>query len=248
MTARRYVLGAKRAVFRRLASDPAAVDRTALVDAFHRLYYDSQETTWTRTFWGGHPVLKCPLDLWVYQEILVDTRPDLILETGTFDGGSAYYLASVCDFLGRGEVVTIDVDQRTGLPQHERITYVVGSSIADETVTYVHERTRAAERVMVILDSDHSRDHVLRELELYAPLVTPGCYVVVEDTNVNGHPVVPRFGPGPMEAVQEYLATTDAFEVDRSREKLLLTFNPSGYLRRRPERRPAATTVQVQSL
>ena len=101
---------------------------------------------------------------------------------------------------------------------------------------------------MVILDSDHSRDHVLRELELYAPLVTPGCYVVVEDTNVNGHPVVPRFGPGPMEAVQEYLATTDAFEVDRSREKLLLTFNPSGYLRRRPERHPAATTVGAQSL
>ncbi len=86
---------------------------------------------------------------------------------------------------------------------------------------------------MVILDSDHSRDHVLRELELYSPLVTPGCYLVVEDTNVNGHPVSPEFGPGPMEAVEAFLETTNDFEVDRSREKLLLTFNPSGYLRRR---------------
>ena len=86
---------------------------------------------------------------------------------------------------------------------------------------------------MVVLDSDHSRDHVLQELELYAPLVTPGCYLVVEDTNVNGHPVSPGFGPGPMEAVTEFLGTTDDFEVDRGREKLMLTFNPSGYLRRR---------------
>ena len=86
---------------------------------------------------------------------------------------------------------------------------------------------------MVVLDSNHSRDHVLRELEVYGPLVTPGCYLVVEDTNVNGHPVLPDHGPGPMEAVEEFLATTDDFEVDRGRENRLLSFNPSGYLRRR---------------
>ena len=85
---------------------------------------------------------------------------------------------------------------------------------------------------MVILDSDHSRDHVLRELELYAPFVTRGCYLVVEDTNVNGHPVVPGFGPGPMEAVTAFLRTAADFTVDHAREKFMLTFNPSGYLRR----------------
>ncbi len=85
----------------------------------------------------------------------------------------------------------------------------------------------------MILDSDHRREHVLRELELYSRFVTPGCYLVVEDTNINGHPVAPTFGPGPMEAVRDFLASTDDFEVDHSREKLLLTFNPSGYLRRR---------------
>ena len=233
MGAGRYVDGAKRALFRRLAGDPASADPDALIQAFHRLYYDSHEKTWTQTFWRGHKVLKCPLDLWIYQELLVETRPDLILETGTFGGGSAYFLASVCDLLGHGEVVTVDIDHQQGLPQHERITYVLGSSVADEVLADVGQRARDAERVMVILDSDHSRDHVLHELGLYGPLVTPGCYLVVEDTNINGHPVVPRFGPGPMEAVTAFLETTDDFEVDRSREKLLLTFNPSGDLRRR---------------
>jgi cephalosporin hydroxylase len=208
-------------------------ERARVVDAFHRLYYDSHDTTWTQTYWRGQTVLKCPLDLWIYQEILVETQPDLIVETGTFGGGSAYFLASVCDLLGRGEVLTIDIDQQKGMPEHERVTYLLGSSVGDDVLAVVRDRAASAERVMVILDSDHSRDHVLRELELYAPLVTPGCYLVVEDTNVNGHPVVPGFGPGPMEALEAFLETTDDFEVDRSREKLLLTFNPSGYLRRR---------------
>ena len=207
--------------------------RPEVVDAFHRLYYDSHDSTWARTFWRGIPVLKCPLDLWVYQEILVETQPDLIVETGTFGGGSAYYLASICDLLGTGTIVTIDVDPQRELPEHARITYVTGSSVDDEIVADVRRRARRAERVMVILDSDHSRDHVLRELELYGPLVTPGCYLVVEDTNVNGHPVVPHFGPGPMEELTAFLQTTEDFEIDSSREKLLLTFNPSGYLRRR---------------
>ncbi len=233
MRARRYVSGAKRAAFRRLAQDPTAVDRQWLIDAFHRLYYDSHDSTWTQTFWRGVAVLKCPLDLWVYQEILAETQPDLIVETGTFGGGSAYYLASICDLLGAGEIVTIDVDPQTGLPSHDRITYVTGSSTDDEVLAGVRQRVERAERAMVILDSDHSRDHVLRELELYSPFVTPGCYLVVEDTNINGHPVVPAFGPGPMEALTDFLGTTDDFEVDRSREKLLLSFNPFGYLRRR---------------
>jgi len=86
--------------------------------------------------------------------------------------------------------------------------------------------------VLVLLDSDHSRDHVLKELQSYAPLVTPGSYVVVEDTNLDGHPVFPEFGPGPMEAVAEFLGSDSHFEVDRTREKFLMTFNPGGFLKR----------------
>jgi cephalosporin hydroxylase len=204
-----------------------------VIDAFHRLYYEAADTTWKQTSWLGQPVQKCPLDLWVFQEILAETRPDLIVECGTYLGGSARFLASVCDELGAGRIVTIDVVERPGRPRHRRISYLTGSSIDEAIVDRVRRRARRARRVMAILDSDHSREHVLRELELYTPLVTPGCYLVVEDTNVNGHPVSPGFGPGPMEAVEAFLAKTDDFEVDRTRERLLLTFNPSGYLRRR---------------
>ena len=205
-----------------------------VVDAFHRLYYDRHETTWTSISWLGTTVLKCPLDLWNYQEILVETKPDLIVETGTHLGGSALYMAGVCDLIGSGRIVTVDLVDLPGRPVHGRITYLEGSSTSAEVVEQVTTHARAAERVMVILDSDHSRDHVLRELELYAPLVSKGCYLVVEDTNVNGHPVLPGFGPGPMEALKEFLRGTNDFEADGSREKLMLTFNPSGYLRRRP--------------
>jgi cephalosporin hydroxylase len=207
--------------------------RDPAVEAFHRLFYDTHDTTWKQTFWLGVTVRKCAFDLWTYQEILVDTRPDLIVETGTYLGGSAFYLAGICDLLGHGKVVTVDISAPPGRPRHRRITYHQGSSTDPGIVDRVARRARSAKRVMVVLDSNHSREHVLRELEVYGPLVTPGCYLVVEDTNVNGNPVLPDHGPGPMEAVEEFLATTDDFEVDRSRENRLLTFNPSGYLRRR---------------
>jgi cephalosporin hydroxylase len=87
--------------------------------------------------------------------------------------------------------------------------------------------------VLVILDSDHSRDHVLDELRIYSRWVTPGSYLIVEDTNVNDHPALPEHGPGPMEALEEFLAETDEFEIDAPREKFFLTFNPRGFLRKR---------------
>lgn len=204
-----------------------------VTEAFHRLYYDAADTTWKQTFWLGQRVAKCPLDLWVYQEMLVETRPDLIVETGTFAGGSALFLASVCDLIGHGRIVTVDIEEHSDRPEHHRITYLTGSSVETRVIDEVRNTSVRADRVMVILDSDHTREHVLRELELYSDLVSPGCYLIVEDTNINGHPVSPGFGPGPMEAVTCFLASTDDFEIDRSREKLLLTFNPAGYLRRR---------------
>jgi cephalosporin hydroxylase len=97
----------------------------------------------------------------------------------------------------------------------------------------VWRRADGAAAVMAVLDSDHSYEHVLKELEAYGPLVTPGCYMIVEDTNVNGHPVVPDHGSGPAEAVETFLNESAFFDVDRDRERLLMTFNPGGYLRRR---------------
>lgn len=202
-----------------------------VTDAFHRLYYDSAVRK--DTYWLGTRAQKCPLDLWIYQEILHETRPDLILETGTAHGGSALYLASVCDLLSRGEIVTVDISPIEGRPEHPRITYLTGSSTAGEVVEEIERHVAGHERVLVILDSDHSRDHVLDELRTYSRWVSTGSYLIVEDTNVNGHPALPEHGPGPTEAVEEFLAETDEFELDAAREKFFLTFNPRGFLRKR---------------
>jgi len=203
-------------------------------EEFHLLYYQAGEAggTWKDTRFLGVPTWKCPLDLWVYQELLQELAPDLIVETGTAHGGSALYLATLCEAMGHGEVVSVDIGEWPDRPKHDRITYLTASSTDPAAVEQVAERARGAGTVLVVLDSDHSRAHVLEELRRYAPLVTPGSYLVVEDTNVNGHPVYRGFGPGPMEAVEVFLQETDAFEVDRGREKLLLTFNPRGWLRK----------------
>jgi cephalosporin hydroxylase len=203
----------------------------ALVERFHQLWY-SQPDTWLTTYWLGVKTLKCPLDLWIYQEILFTTRPDVIIETGTYSGGSALYLACICDAIGNGRVITVDNRASDDRPAHPRITYVRGSSAAPRVVAEVKQAIEPREGAMVILDSDHRKDHVLGELRAYAELVKEGSYIVVEDTNVNGHPVCPNFGPGPMEAVEEFLAEDDRFVVDAERERFLLTMNSRGYLKR----------------
>lgn len=201
----------------------------SVVANFHRLYYDS-ESTWHRTYWMGVLVQKCPLDLWMYQEILHETRPELIIETGSFEGGSALYLASILDILGSGEVLSIDIDDRPR-PDHPRVTFRLGSSIDPNVIEWA-AGIADGRRTMVILDSDHSERHVAAELDAYASLVTPDCYLIVEDTNIDGHPVYPTFGPGPAEALRAWLPLHREFQVDRHRERLLLTFNPGGYLKR----------------
>lgn len=211
-------------------------DERRIVEDFHKLYYrrwDYSNGTGTIDLsWMGFHTLKCPMDMWTYQEILFDTTPDVIVECGTRFGGSAAYMAALCDMLDRGRIVTIDIDARDGRPVHPRIRYVHGSSVDPAIVQAVRDDIRPDERVMVILDSDHARDHVAAELDAWCGLVTRGCYLVVEDTNVNGNPVDPRHGPGPMEAAQNFLASHPEYRVDVARERFMLTMNPSGWLLR----------------
>lgn len=200
---------------------------------FHRLYYGDELNTWKSTTWAGIPILKCPLDTWIYQEILWKTQPDLVVETGTFNGGSALYMAHLFDIIGKGRILTVDIDGRPDRPVHPRITYLKGSSVDPAIVERVKAEARGCSKVMVILDSDHSDKHVTAELAAYKDLVSPGCYLIVEDTNINGHPTRLTFGPGPMEAVQRFMQNNNDFTVDLSCERLHLTFNPNGYLLRR---------------
>jgi cephalosporin hydroxylase len=204
------------------------LDRAAVSRAHDALYLSD---AWTETSWLGAQALKNPLDLWVYQEIIVEQRPELIVETGTYRGGSALYLASICDLVGAGEVVSIDVEPlREDYPAHPRITYLGGRSSTDAEVVADVSARAAGKGTLVVLDSDHSQAHVEAELAAYAPLVPVGGYLIVEDSNIGQ--IRKDLLPGPLEAIEVFLARTDEFEIDRAREKFLITQNPSGYLRR----------------
>jgi cephalosporin hydroxylase len=209
-----------------------------ITHAFHRQYHNEWwEQTMENTRWLGTATMQTPLDMWVVQEILHETRPDLLIETGTRLGGGASYYASIMDLLRHGRIFTVDIEDHPGKPQHSRIEYFIGSSTDPTTVGAMKSRVQGGERVMVILDSDHSKEHVLREMEMYGPLVCVGCYMIVQDTHLNGHPIYVDFSPGPgkqgpMEAVHEFLARNSDFVADRGREKYGLTFNPNGWLKR----------------
>jgi cephalosporin hydroxylase len=207
-----------------------------LVRRFNALYCRVPQRTWANTYWLGVRTMKCPLDLWVYQEILFRHRPDVIVETGTHGGGSAHFLASMCELVGAGRVLSIDIKKIGEPPSHERINYIRGSSIDPETVSLVRDAIQPGDAVMVILDAMHQQDFVLKELGLYAPLVSKGQYLVVEDTNINYWWDTFRgrtgFGPGPLEAVQSFLQSEQGrdFRVDQDAEKFFMTFSPGGYL------------------
>ena len=216
-----------------------------VIRRFHQLCYERWQPI--QVNWMGVHAIKSPLDLWTYQELLYTVRPSLVIETGTFSGGSALYLAHMLELMSAasvtgfdGLVVSIDVDKSPPAhlgkpwPRHPRLCYMQGDSASPETLAAVRRLVSPQDTVMVILDSDHHQAHVAREIAAYAPLVTMGSYLVVEDTNINGHPVLPEFGPGPMEAVAEFLASPEGagFKVDRSCERFLLTMNPGGFLRR----------------
>jgi cephalosporin hydroxylase len=185
--------------------------------------------------WLGHPIWQNTLDLWTIQETIALVRPELLIECGTNRGGSSLFFAHIFDLLGTGEVVTMDIEPLHNL-SHPRVTYLIGSSTSDEIVEVVRKRaTTCSGPVMVILDSDHSERHVRRELECYAPLVTPGSYCLVQDGVIDELSVFRGGRPGPLPAIEDFLKSTDAFELDTARcERFLITHHPKGWLRRKP--------------
>jgi cephalosporin hydroxylase len=207
---------------------------TETVRRFAALYHELRDQTLGRTRWLGVSVVKSPTDLVILQEIIAETRPNLIIETGVLAGGSTYYLATLFDIIGiDGKVIGVDVDLSavsSYIADHPRIELIEGSSTDPGVVATLRDRAEGR-RVMVDLDSDHHAEHVGGELRALAPLVTPHCYLVVEDTWF-GRTVRFDQGPGPAEALDAWLAEGQPFEVDRWRERLLLTGMAGGYLRR----------------
>lgn len=211
---------------------PMAREMQAL---FHKL------PVWDSLSFQNTRIIKNPLDLWMVQQLIYETKPDVIVETGTWQGGSALYWAFVLNGMGLtgSRVITVDIQD---LPKpaantelwKKHVQFLLGSSTDKKIVARIADQVKDR-RTLVMLDSDHSRTHVLAELQAYAPMVSKGSYLIVEDTHLDGIPTHPEQGPGPTAAVNEFLATEagKTFEQDFSREALLMTFNPGGWLRRK---------------
>jgi len=225
------------------------------VDIYSEEGFQVLSQLWTRSNWHnrlsyevtwlGIPIIQLPEDMVIMQELIWKVRPDVVVEAGVAHGGALVLYASILELMGRGRVIGVDVEIRKynrlaieAHPLSHRIELIEGSSLAEETVEAVRSRIRPGERVMVALDSAHNREHVLGELRRYGPLVTPNSYLVVFDAVMRLVADAPSAGAGwdqdnPLEAVREFLDGTDDFEVDRSCERLAVTYCHGGFLRRR---------------
>jgi cephalosporin hydroxylase len=196
--------------------------------------------------WMGRPIIQYPQDMMAMQEILWEVQPDLVIETGIAHGGSLIFYASILELIGKGGVLGIDIEIREHNrkaieehPMYKRIKMIEGSSVSDEVVAQVKKFAEGKGKIIVCLDSNHTHEHVLNELELYSSLVTKGSYLVVFDTIIEDMPddlfSDRSWGKGnnPKTALWEFLKTHDEFVVDEDiTHKLLITVAPGGYLKR----------------
>jgi len=195
--------------------------------------------------WLGRPIIQVPQDIIAIQEIIWKVKPELILETGIAHGGSLIFSSSMLELIGKGKVVGIDIDIRhhnknaiQKHPLYKRIIMIQGSSIEKNTISKVKKFTKGKKKIIVILDSSHSHDHVLKELQLYSPFVKKGSYLIVLDTAIEDMPKNSfKNRPwdkknNPKTAVREFLKTNNRFEIDKEYDdKLLITSAPEGFLK-----------------
>ncbi len=194
--------------------------------------------------WLGVPIIQTPEDIALMQEVIFKVQPDVIIESGIAHGGGMIFEASLLELLGKGKVIGVDVDIREhnrkvveAHPLAKRIEMIQGSSIAPETAAEIKKKIPAGAKVLVFLDSDHTKPHVLKELELYEQFVAPGSYIVVLDTVSSdlaklGAAKEIYIDNGPMEAVNEFLKKNGKFVIDTEFNKLFSSHSQNGYLRR----------------
>jgi cephalosporin hydroxylase len=209
-----------------LLSGPLTPAQRELIHHFSRMLALRKDGIWANRYLGVS-TLQNPFDVWVTQEILFEVKPDFVVEAGTYHGGSALLWATLlAPIKPEARVITIDIKDRRkpGAKSHplakEKVDFLLGSSTGPKIVAAVSERVKG-KSVVVILDSSHATEHVRRELDLYAPFVPVGSYLIVQDTGV-----------GPGEAIRDFLSTRDDFVVDHKRERLLVTNNRGGFLKR----------------
>lgn len=207
------------------------VDQKDIVEKFAWIYFYDRDTIDPNT-WMGHRIQKNPLDLFIYSEIAYEVKPDLIIETGSFYGGSAVWWRDIMRIVhgdDRGRVISIDPNY-LGAPREGNIFQIHSSSLDSAVSEEIKDIARHYNTVLVNLDSLHDMNHVYNEMLTYHDIVTPGSYMIVEDGLINGHPTHPEYGPGPYEACEKFLSEHPEFTADRSRERMLITANPLGFL------------------
>ena len=194
-----------------------------------------REVVFDKVTWMGRPIWKNVLDAWIYQEIIYEVKPEVIVEIGSKFGGSTAYFADLLELLKNGIVVSVDFERSQYDLEHERVVALTGKSSAPDILEKVREIC-AGKRTMVVQDSAHYRKQVLEDLVNYSKFVSPGSYFIVEDGIVDLFHEGDGLGfrdPGPLAAVEEFLKTNSDFEPDLSRERYLLTYNPKGFLKRK---------------
>ena len=186
-----------------------------------RALYQETKVIHTSTFWLGRQALKIPSDGWIYQELIYKVKPDFIIETGTHLGGGALFLATICEMMKQGQVITVEKENLTSALNHHRIIELKGSSIDEKILKQIKDKIQK-QTALVILDSDHSYEFVLKEAEAYKDIVSKNSYLIVEDTHMQAT----------ANAVSEFLKNNPQFIADKECEKFLFTFNPGGFLER----------------
>ena len=190
-------------------------------------YYQASVVT-KQVHYRGVPTWKNVFDLWVIQEIIHETQPGIVIEIGCKFGGTTLWLSDMMKTVASGSVISVDL-KRPQIDFPENVQFIEGNSIASETVVQV-QGLCGGHRTMLMADGNHAAEHVFQELLLYGPMVTPGCYFVVEDGIVDVMDW-PQYQPGPLVAVQRFLAESSDFEIDGDREKFILTYASAGFLK-----------------
>lgn len=205
-----------------------------IYNEFHKAYYDSN--IWSHQYWRGAQCMKSVFDSWNYQEIIFNMKPDLVIEIGTYRGGSSLMLL---DFLKnanpRGELIAVDISHELSRPYISNIQDLImveGDSLSSAVITKLQQYIDRSSKTFMLLDGEHRKHHVLQEMIHLGGMLKQGDYLIVEDGNINGHPVLPGWGDGPSEAIQEYFTLfPNNFKHDYDRErKFGFTFAPEGYL------------------
>lgn len=211
-------------------------DRNYRMSLREWLIHHQKEIVFESVTWMGIKVWKNPLDAWIYQEILHEVRPDVVVEIGSQYGGSTRYFADLLDLIDNGKVISIDPHREEYGLKHKRVLALTGNSSDRDILARVKESC-IGKKVFVIQDGDHSKAQVLEDLENYSPFVSVGSYFIVEDGIVDLFHSEDGLGfreedPGPLAAIEEFLGHHPEFMVDMSRERYVLTYNPKGFLKR----------------